>query len=281
MSYLWPVLLALGLWWLSTIVLLWRLRLPKATFPLTLTVVSVLAAGGIVAVALTLDATTWWSAVLAFAGGLAIWCWHEAVYFLGYLSGPRPKASPPGVSQWRRFCNGVNASLYHELAVMLTALLLLAISWRSANPVAAHTLTILWLMRWSSKLNIFFGVSNLHEEYWPPHLSYLSSYVAQSGRNYFYPVSIALALALMVWMLTGYADSTAADYRITATALTLTLLALACIEHLFLLVKVPDHLIWQLGLAAPLPAPDRASVRAALANGDAGPAAGRSAQHRD
>lgn len=260
MSILWPIMLALGLWWLTTLLLLWRLRLPQQTFRSTLFVVSVACGFAIVGVKISLDQQTVFSAFIAFASGLAFWCWHEALYFLGYVSGPRALACPQDVTTWQRFCFGVKASLYHELGVILHALVLIWICWDAPNPLAAQTFVVFWLMRWSSKMNIFFGVKNLHEEFWPKHLKYLSSYVASDRGNRFYPVSIVIASLLYFWITSFYGAVGATEFSSTASALVLTMLALACLEHLFLLVRVPDHLLWQWGVSTVQPKPGASAL---------------------
>ena len=264
MWVVWAVLLALGLWWLTTILLLWRLRQPVATFRTTFLVVSMFAGLAVVGFVWSLGETTAIAAIVGFGSGLAFWCWHETAYLLGYLSGPRPAACPPGANQWQRFHFGVQASLYHELAVIATAVAMLALSTGASNLVAVQTFVVLWIMRWSTKINIFLGVRNLHVDFWPTHLRYLGTYASPSPTNRFFPISGVLAISLALWIVFGYGDQPASDFRLTAMGLVMTLLALACLEHVFLMVKVPDHLLWQWGLAPAEPA--RVSARAALVN---------------
>ncbi|MEN7341997.1 MAG: putative photosynthetic complex assembly protein PuhE [Pseudomonadota bacterium] len=265
MSVVWAIMLALGLWWLTTILMLWRLRLPRKTFARTFLLTSATCGVATAGFWLTLDSQDVFSAYVGFAAGLAFWCWHEATYFLGYLTGPRPESCPDHVGTVGRFGYGVGASLYHELALIVTAVLLLWLSADAANPLAAVTFCVLWIMRWSSKINIFFGVRNLHLEFWPQHLQYLGSYVGASATNRFYPVSIVLAVGLGVWAVNSLTFVLAPGYTQVAITLTLTMLALACLEHLFLLVRVPDQMLWRWGLI-PMVEGERASARAALVN---------------
>lgn len=257
-------MLALGLWWLTTLLLLWRLRLSPTTFKFTFLTVTAICGLAVLGFFYSLERESVIAAFIAFASALGFWAWHEAVYFLGYLSGPRPKACPPDTNVGMRFVFGVGASLYHELAVIVTGLLMLLVSIDAANPLAVQTFVVLWVMRWSSKMNIFFGVNNLHQEFWPEHLRYLSSYVAHGRRNFFFPVSIVTAIALAYWVFQGYGPATDPLFELTAVTLAMTLLVLACLEHVFLLVKVPDHLLWQLG--APVVPSGRVSARASLVN---------------
>ena len=141
---------------------------------------------------------------------------------------------------------GVKTSLWHELAIVVTALGLIALTWGAPNPFGAWTFTVLWLMRWSSKLNIFFGVRNLHEEFWPDHLRYLGSYVHTAPMNGFFPLSMLAAGAVLAWMIgqAGAAGSLAVDR--TGWVLVGTLLGLAMLEHLLMFLRVPDAVLWRL-----------------------------------
>ena len=195
-----PIALAIGLWWLTTILLLWRMRLAPATFPATMIVATVAGAAGCAGFWYSLGMDGTLGAYVAFSSALAIWCWHETGYFLGYVTGPRPRACPDGETRWQRFRFGVRASLYHELAIIATGCAMLLLADGAANDVGAKTFTVLWLMRWSTKMNIFFGVANLHQHFWPERLRYLGSYVTERNGNGFFPVSIALAVALALWV---------------------------------------------------------------------------------
>ena len=48
----------------------------------------------------------------------------------------------------------------------------------------------LWLMRTSAKLNVFLGGINLGEEFLPPHLRYLLSFMARRPMNVLMPLSL-------------------------------------------------------------------------------------------
>ncbi|MEM9171615.1 MAG: putative photosynthetic complex assembly protein PuhE [Pseudomonadota bacterium] len=245
MAWFWPVPVAVGLWWLSTLTLLWRLRLPAKTYPNTLRAVSAILALGIICISISSDRADAMGALLAFIGALAIWSWHEASYFFGIISGPRPRACPPNATAWQRFRYGVKASLYHELLIVLTAIALFALLRNTENQIAAQAFVVLWLMRWSTKLNIFVGVNNLHSKFWPDHLRYLESYVG-AAVNRVFPLSLMLAAALAFWLLQPVLSSQYSQFDIVSASLLLTLLALAIVEHVFLLVRVPDDALWSL-----------------------------------
>lgn len=247
MDYVVPVAFTIAVWWLSTVVLLYRTGLQSSTFRATFLGASFVLAIAVVALWFTRCDTSPAGTYIAFSSALAIWAWHEVSYFLGFINGPRARSCPASVSGWRRFVFGVQASLYHELAIVATAAFIAMVTWQAMNQVALWTFVILWLMRWSAKLNIFFGVRNLHREYWPEHLRYLDSYARQRTMNGLFPVSM-LAAGAALWFLGARAVEAVGDPTDrTGAVLMATLLALAILEHWFLVLRVPDDALWKLG----------------------------------
>lgn len=250
MDFLLPVLFVLALWWLSTVVLLFRTGLPTSTFTATVLAAAVAAVAGFAAVLVTRDMASAAAAYIAFTGALAIWGLLEISYLLGFVSGPRPQSCPAGATMRQRFVFGVRACLYHELTILATAALLAAVTWGAVNRVALWTFVIVWLMRWSTKLNIFLGVRNLHHEFWPSHLRYLQSYARERSMNPLFPWSVAGAVLLIVMLAAEAVTSGHLPAERTAAMLLASLLALATLEHLFLMLRVPDDALWRLGTRA-------------------------------
>jgi putative photosynthetic complex assembly protein 2 len=244
MSYLLPILFVALLWWASTVLLLHRTLLPSTTYLRTLAGTSVLAVAGFAAVILTRDTATPLAAGIAFSGALAVWALLEASYLLGFVTGPRAHACPPGVSGFERFGYGVRASLYHELSLVAAAALLGILVLGAANTVAFWAFVALWFMRWSTKLNIFLGVRNLHGEFWPSHLQYLKSYARERPMNSLFPWSLLLIIAACALCLV---DAIAAGNGFTRTSSVLlgSILLLGLAEHLFLMLRISDDLLWR------------------------------------
>lgn len=247
MSILLPIVVALALWWGFTIAMLYRTGLPEDSFGRTLVITSVLALIGLVAIYRSADVATDVGAYSAFIGALMVWAWQEISYFLGFVTGPRPHPCPPDTPLLRRFVLGVQASLYHELAIIATGGVIALMTYAGVNRVALWTYCILWLMRWSAKLNIFLGVRNLHMDYLPKRLQYLSSFVAHKDMNPLFPVSMLVAgVFVTMWVLRA-AGADASTFAVTSSVLCASLLVLAMLEHLFLMFKVPDRKLWRLG----------------------------------
>ena len=248
MDFVLPIGFAIAAWWLSTVVIIYRAGLPRHSFVATLIGTTLVALFGVYAILESRHQLTPGSAYLAFFGALAIWGWHEVSYLFGFVSGPRPEACPPGTSGWRRFVLGVQTCVYHELAVVSTVAVLAALTWNFPNKIGLLTFVILWLMRWSAKLNIFLGVRNLHEEFWPEHLKYLTSFVGRRSTNELFPVSIVFSTAGLA-VLAVIAIQAGDDVALrTGYTLAATLLALALLEHWFLVAKVKDDVLWRPGM---------------------------------
>lgn len=252
MDFLIPLAVAVGLWWLSTVIILYRAGLPPASFGRTMigaTAFLLIGAGLLYTSAMDTSPA---GAYMAFLGALAVFGWHEVSYLFGFVSGPRPQPCPENCSGWSRFVLGVKTCIYHELLVVSTVVALAVLTANAPNRVGLWTLVILWLMRWSAKLNIFLGVRNLHVEFWPPHLAYLKSFTRERSMNALFPVTIIVSSTFVALLVVIAADSAAYSADRTGAVLLATLLALAMLEHWFLILRLPDEVLWQPGLKSRL-----------------------------
>jgi putative photosynthetic complex assembly protein 2 len=243
-----PLLFALVAWWLGTAAVLYLNHLPRSTYRWSLGASTLIMLACLLGLALGDTDATPGGVVLAFTQALLIWAWLEMSYFMGYVTGPRKSPCPAGCSAWRRFKLALGTSLHHELIVAAFGLALIVMSWEAPNPVGAWTFLTLWLMRWSAKLNIFLGVANVNEDWLPRHLHYLTSYIRHRPLNLLFPVSVSVstiiatdlflrALAAEAFLRTGY-------------LLVATLLALAILEHWFLVLPIRDSALWNWALKA-------------------------------
>ena len=243
-----PVGYAVFLWWFGTVVVLYLNGLSRKAARRGFWVGTILAGGALATVIGTRESTGALDPYLAFSAGVIIWGWHELSYYAGMVTGPNEAPCPSGASAWRRFHEGVRTCLHHELAVIATAIVLAVLTWGATNPVALWTFAILWLMRWSAKLNIFLGVRNLHEEFWPRHLAYLSTYTRQRPMNALFPISVIGAGTVLGGMLAAAFSLEGSDPLRTGLLLTTTLLGLAILEHCLLMLPISDELLWRWGL---------------------------------
>jgi putative photosynthetic complex assembly protein 2 len=185
----------------------------------------------------------------AFVCGLLVWAWHEMSMLTGLVTGPRKTACPESLGGWRRFVAASATLIYHELAILFTGIGLIALTWGAPNQVGVATFVVLWLARVSSKLNVYFGVPNLTEEFLPKRLEYLKSYFRRRPMNLFFPLSVTVTTVVTMKLIDAALEaSTPAD--VAAYTLLSTLMALAVIEHWFLVLPLPAASLWSWGLAS-------------------------------
>jgi G3E family GTPase len=143
----------------------------------------------------------------------------------------------------------VQTSLWHELAIIGSGAVIVYLTWGLPNQVGMWTFMVLWWMHQSAKLNVFFGVRNLNEEFLPEHLTFLKSFLKSKPMNLFFPISITISMVIttMLWEHAAHATSVFARSADTFLA---TMMALAILEHWFLVIPLPAGKLWQWGLAS-------------------------------
>ena len=242
-----PLLVAVFVWWFGTGLVLLLDGLPRQTFRWSMlgaTLVLALAVYGIVAT--RADATPL-GAYVAFTCGVLIWGWVELAFLTGLVTGPRKTGCEPHCGGLAHFGHAIQAILYHELAILLAGAVIFALTTGQPNRVGFGTFAILWVMRQSAKLNMFFGVPNLSESLLPAHLAHLTSYFRRRPMNLLFPVSITGATALTAMLVERAFDAAPGTYEFTAHALLATLSGLAVIEHWLLVLPLPVEALWAWG----------------------------------
>ena len=243
-----PLAYALFLWWFATGAIFLLNGLPRASFRwsmLAATVVLGLACYGLV---VTAGETSVAAAYTAFTCGLVVWGWQTMSYYMGFITGPREAACPRQVSSGQRFLYGVAASLYHELVVAASAVLLVALSWGEPNQIGTWTFLALWGMHLSAKLNVFLGVRNLNEEFLPEHLAYLRSFFRRRAMNPLFPISVTAGTAITALLIEAAVAVEASEFATVGYTLLATLTGLAVLEHWFLILPVPAAALWRWSL---------------------------------
>lgn len=244
-----PFMVVVALWFVSTgLVAMINHRL-RQSFGRALIIAGVCAALGLSLLVLTSQSTAVWATYASFVGGLLIWAWHEISFLTGAVAGAHRDPCPPDVKGWQRFSLATMALIHHEVALAMTAALLLSLSAVTANPTGAYTFALLLIFRLSSKLNIYWGVPNMSDELLPTHLSYLKSY--------FGPKRLAPVLVVSTALIIGFggyfalvATSTMQANEAVQASLLCCLCLLAALEHLFLAIPFRDSALWGWALDA-------------------------------
>lgn len=246
------VMYVAGIWWCSTGVILLLARRPQRTFATSLTIATAVLAGATLLLRWSSGLTTISGSCLALGATVLIWGWLEMSFLLGAITGPRLAPCEPGCRGGRHMLHAIEAILYHELATIAAAALVLLLTWRAPNLTGLWTFMILWGMRISAKLNLFLGVPNTGETMLPPHLRYLGAFFRYRAFNMLLPVSIAGALLLCVLLSAAAWDISGWDYRAAELTLLAALAALGMFEHCMLILPMPADAPWRALRSAPV-----------------------------
>lgn len=243
-----PALYTVFLWWFATGLILHLDGLRAETFRWSMGGATAVLAGACWGLAASAADPSVGGAYIAFTCALAIWGWLELSFLTGWVTGPRKTPCEPGTEGWSRFLAAATAVLWHELAILAGAALVAALTWGGPNQIGAGTFLILWTMRLSAKLNVFLGVRNLAESFLPDHLGYLRSFFRRRPANALFPVSV-IGSTIVCALLFEEAFAPHADpFRAVGFTLLGTLMALAVLEHWFLVLPLPFEALWRWGL---------------------------------
>jgi putative photosynthetic complex assembly protein 2 len=257
-DYVLPVVFVLLAWWGSTGVVFWLDGLPRRTFQWSMLGATLMLVMAVLGLAVLRYDTSVRGAYLGFACGLGAWAWHEMAFLMGFVSGPRRVRSTPGARGWPRFVEAVQAVLWHELAILATAIVMVMVTLDAPNQTGTWIFVALAGMRLSTKLNLFLGVRNRSESLLPPHLRYVGSYFGQAQMNGLFPVSVTVATLLAAGVVQRLMAPGLDDGGRAGLTLVATLLVLATLEHWFLVLPLPVNELWRWGLGTrgrePIPA---------------------------
>ncbi|OYT70594.1 MAG: hypothetical protein CFK52_10600 [Chloracidobacterium sp. CP2_5A] len=242
-------LFAVAVWWVATVAIIFACGRQSWRRPV-MAISSLLAITTLLFMPSISHLATPLGAALGFLLGLVAWGWFETSYYTGYVVGLDVPPCPPNCGGWRHFAHGVKANLFHELSIFVG----FALVWAATpgpNQVALWTFVIHWWMHQSAKLNVFFGVRNLNEEYLPEHLRRMTQFFSKRPINWFFPFSVTISTAVAHWLF--YRAMQASDaFTATANGLACALMALAILEHWWLILPQPVG-VWAWGLLSRKP----------------------------
>jgi putative photosynthetic complex assembly protein 2 len=250
MAYAVPVLFTLLVWWFTTGVVLFAVNRHRRTYRVSVAVATLFLAAALAGLRHLGHNETALGAYAAFGCAILVWGWIEFTYYAGLITGPRPHACPVGVRRWQRFALALQASLYHELLIVAFAFVIALLTWGEPNQVGTWTFVVLWLMRWSTKLNIFLGVPHFNLHWFPDHLRYLETFMIKRPMNALFPFSIAASLAAAALLLADIARADASSAETVSAMLLTSLIVLAIAEHGFLVLPLREAALWAWALPA-------------------------------
>ena len=257
-DYAAPILYAVVIWWFLTGAILWLNHRPRRTHAWSFGATTVALFGALWVIGWSTNQESEAGAYAAFTAALIVWGWQEMAFYMGYVAGPRRTAGSATDRGLARFGAAAATNLWHEAAIILG---FAAIAWLTAggpNRMALWTYLVLWGMNLSARLNLFLGVRNLHAEFLPEHLRYLGSFFRRAPINALFPVAMILATGFLLVLLHPAVTESASAFKRSGHTMMATLMALAILEHGFLMLPLPSAALWGWGLPARRPGADAA-----------------------
>ena len=234
----------LFLWWISTGLIVYLDGLPRRTHLSTFIATSLLACIALAGLVYYSSATSTLAALMSFSCGLMLWAWQELSYFTGFITGTRKHRCEEGCRGWKHFGHAIQANLYHEIAIISVAIIVLSLTWGQVNQIGTWTYMLLWLMQTSAKLNVFLGVRNVSEEFLPAHMSYMKSFLRKKNMNVLFPFSITLLTVLFVFFVQQGINAEPSSFQSFHYFLLSAIVAMAVLEHWLLVLPISSTALW-------------------------------------
>lgn len=245
MEFVAPALFALFTWWFATGIILWLDGLPARTHRWTLggsTLIAIFSLGALYHLRDRADILAiYWS----FLAVLGIWAWNETTFLLGALTGPVQRPCPEGARGMERFRAALDSVLYHEAGLIFSGVAIAIVTWGSAQVFAFHLFLLIWVLRLSTKLNLFFGIPHAPGHFLPEQLRYLATYFKERPVSALFAVSVTAATILSVLLCVDAAETAAGSSARAATTFLASFAILGVIEHWFLACPIGADHLWR------------------------------------
>jgi len=239
-----PFVVTVLVWFFATGLIAWVDNREHATFSRSLAISGIGGLVGLVAILVSLFSASIAAVYLAFVGALLTWAWHEVGFLTGAAAGPRKTPCDTDAEGFERFTQASATVMYHEIALALTALMLISLSWNAPNQIGATVFVLLLAMRLMAKLNMFVGVPNTSVEMLPPHLHYLKTYFGPNRMTLMLAVTIAAIIATAAWFGSLALAAPLGTAEMVGASLLFALCLLGALEHLFLALPFRDGMLW-------------------------------------
>ena len=240
-----PILCAVFVWWFGTGAVLLADGLPAAARRWAMAACCGMAGGALIALQMVAGDASIAGAYIGFVAAIALWGWNELLFLSGLVTGPVRRSCPDGATPARRFWLAAGTMIYHELALVATGVAIALVSWGQENIVGLCTFALLFVMRLSAKLNIFFGVPNMSDEMLPHAVEHLKSYFGPRRTNPFFPLSVTAGTLAAAWLvLVATAPETSPGHSAGASLMA-ALVMLGTLEHWLLILPLKDAALWR------------------------------------
>jgi putative photosynthetic complex assembly protein 2 len=239
-----PFIVTVAIWFIATGLIAWADNRESSTFSRSLVIGGAAGITGLVVILVAALSAEVWAVYLAFIGALMVWGWHELSFLTGAAAGPRRGLADPALTGVARFRQAAATVMHHEVALALTALLLISLSWDVPNQIGATVFVLMFAMRLISKINLFVGVPNSTSEMLPDHLAYLKTYFGRNRMTVLLAASIIALAGLSAWFAALALAAPVGSAQMVGASLLFTLSLLGVLEHLFLALPFRDGMLW-------------------------------------
>lgn len=239
-----PFIVTVLVWFVATGLVAWADNRDSATFPKSLMIGGASAIAGLVVILFASQSVSVLAVYAAFIGALLVWGWHEIGFLTGAAAGPRRRPASDGARGMERFREASLTVIHHEIALALTALLLISLSWNLPNQIGATVFVMLFGLRLSAKINMFVGVPNSTAEMLPPHLDYLKTYFGRNRMTALLTLSILAIVVVAAWFGSLAMAAPLGSAEMVGASLLTTLALLGALEHIFLALPFRDGMLW-------------------------------------
>ncbi len=239
-----PFIVTVAIWFIATGLIAWADNRERSTFSRSLVIGGTAGIAGLVVILVASLSAEVWAVYLAFIGALMVWGWHELSFLTGAAAGPRRGLADPGLTGVARFRQAAATVMHHEVALALTALLLISLSWNAPNQIGATVFVLMFAMRLISKINLFVGVPNTTSEMLPEHLAYLKTYFGPNRMTVLLAVSVVGLAGMTTWFAALALAAPVGSAEMVGASLLFTLSLLGVLEHLFLTLPFRDGMLW-------------------------------------
>jgi putative photosynthetic complex assembly protein 2 len=239
-----PFIVTVAIWFIATGLIAWADNRERSTFSRSMMIGGTAGIAGLVVILVSSLSAEVWAVYLAFIGALMVWGWHELAFLTGAAAGPRRGLADPGLTGIARFRQAAATVMHHEVALALTALLLISLAWNAPNQIGATVFVLMFGMRLTSKINLFVGVPNTTSEMLPEHLAYLKTYFGRNRMTVLLVGSILALAAMTAWFAALALAAPVGSAEMVGASLLTTLALLGVLEHLFLALPFRDGMLW-------------------------------------
>lgn len=239
-----PFIVTVAIWFVATGLIAWADNRERATFSTSLLIGSIAGIAGLIVILVASLSAEVWAVYLGFVGALMVWGWHELSFLTGASAGPRRGLADPRLTGVARFRQAAATVMHHEVALAVTALLLISLSWNMPNQIGATVFVLMFALRLCSKINLFVGVPNSTAEMLPEQLAYLKTYFGPNRMTRLLIISIALMVGVTIWFAALALAAPIGSAEMVGASLLTTLALLGVLEHLFLALPFRDGMLW-------------------------------------